>query len=419
MDSIVKMKLFAMLTALLIGVGLLASLYRKIKNHFRFRKNQLKALGIYHEKRKRFTDPTTKAIREKVISSSLKIHQEQNNIVLTKYNPAFAIPDFERLKPNLEHILGIKIEHISSRKSRIPWRQAPIILHTESFKDFLSMNDCPKNLEPGQYWLGKTAIGDDLILDLRKGDFSLGIFSLAGGGKGNSIMAVAHSFLEPWVQATGSHFYRVLILDAKGTDFHGLIKKYPGTKSLNPIFLDELREAVATLENYKREIDEYRKYLADNGITISHWLKIKVRHPELKPIPQPMLLICDELSQYMTPRPSIRITKDSTDEQNQLKEQYDLEDKLALLINSILQLFRSSGVFVILSNQTLKVEELTLQRTNIINFLLGRNSAQMSRLLVGDEKTLTDTTLKAGRFIFSGNGQVIKVQVPFILTDDN
>ena len=84
MDSAVKMKLFAMLTALLIGVGLLAFLYRKIKNHFRFRKSQLKALGIYFEKRKRFTDPNTKAIREKVISSTLKIHQEQNNIVLTK-----------------------------------------------------------------------------------------------------------------------------------------------------------------------------------------------------------------------------------------------------------------------------------------------------------------------------------------------
>jgi len=92
----------------------------------------------------------------------------------------------------------------------------------------------------------------------------------------------------------------------------------------------------------------------------------------------------------MTPRPSIRITKYSTDEQIQLKDQYDLEERLANLINSILQIFRSSGVFVILSNQTLKVEELTLQRTNIINFLLGRNSAQMSRLLVGDEKTLTD-----------------------------
>jgi hypothetical protein len=158
--------------------------------------------------------------------------------------------------------------------------------------------------------------------------------------------------------------------------------------------------------------------LADNGITISHWLKIKDKYPDLKPIPKPFVILADELSQYMTPRPSVRITKDSTDEQIKLAEQYRLEERLSALLNSILQLFRSSGVLVIVSNQTLKVEELTLQRTNIINFLLGRNSAQMSRLLVGDEKTLTDTTLKAGRFIFSGNGEVIKVQVPFVLTDD-
>jgi hypothetical protein len=418
MGSIVKMKLIAMLIALLCGVGLLVFLYRKIKNHFRFRLKHLKALGIFHEKRKQFADPQTKAIREKVVSSTIKIRQEESKIILAEYNSAFSVGEFDRLKPNLEHILQIKIEHISSRRSRFPWRQAEIILHTESFNESLSMNDCPKGLQPGQYWIGKTALAKDLILDLLKGDFSLGIFALAGGGKGNSIFAIVSSFLDTWIQFTGNHFYRVLILDAKGTDFHGLINKYPGTKSLNPIFVDELKEAVATLENYKKEIDEYRKYLADNGISISHWFKIKEKYPELKMIPQPMLLICDELSQYMTPRPGIRTNKDSTNEQIQLKEQYELEDRLANLINSILQVFRSSGVFVILSNQTLKVEELTLQRTNIINFILGRNSAHMSRLLVGDEKTLTDTTLKAGRFIFSGNGQVIKVQVPFVLTDD-
>ena len=74
MDSIVKLKLFAILIALPIGVGLLAFFYRKIKKHFRFRLKDLKELGIFFEKRKRFTDPNTKAIREKVISSSLGIH---------------------------------------------------------------------------------------------------------------------------------------------------------------------------------------------------------------------------------------------------------------------------------------------------------------------------------------------------------
>ena len=387
MEEIVKMKMFAILIALLLGAGLLVLFYRKIRNYFRFRLRHLKALGIYHERRKQFIDPQTKVIREKVISSSLKIHQEENNIVLTGYNPALSAQDFSgRLKPSIEHILGIKIEHVSSRKPKLPWRQREIIIHTESFSETLSMDDCPKNLKPGQYWLAKTAIREDLTLDLMKGDFSLGVFAFSGGGKGNVIIVTVISFLDTWVKVTGSPFYRVVILDAKGTDFNRLIKKYPGTKSLNPIFLNELKEAASTLEAYKKEVDEYRKYLADSGISISHWLKIKEKHPYLKPIPQPMLLICDELSQYMTPRPSIRITKDSTEEQIQLREQYDLEEKLTNLINSILQLFRSSGVFVILSNQTLKVEELTLQRTNIANFLLGRNSAQMSRLLVGDEK---------------------------------
>lgn len=417
MLPVANIKMFAVLMASLVGVGLFAFYYRKIKNYFRYRLKDLKALGIYHEKKKRFIDPNTKAIREKVIASRLKIYQDKNNIVLAQYNPSMAVPDFERLKEHLEHIWDKKIEHISARKPRLPWRQREIVFHTESFKQTLAMNDCPNTLEVGQYWLGKNALGEDLILDLRKGDFSLGIFALAGGGKGNSIMAVASSFLDTWIRHTDEQFYRVLILDAKGTDFHALIKKY-NAKSLNPIFYDELKEAVAILEGYKKEIDEYRKYLADNSITISHWLKIKDKYPDLKPTPKPFLIIADELSQYMTPRPSVRITKESDEETIRLKEHYALEEKLSALLNSILQLFRSSGVFVILSNQTLKVEELTLQRTNIINFLLGRNSAQMSRLLVGDEKTLTDTTLKAGRFIFSGNGEVIKVQVPFVLTDD-
>ena len=94
MNSIVKLKIFAILIALLFGVGLLVFFYRKIKKHFQFRMKHLKELGIFYEKRKRFTDPETKAVRDKVIASTLGIHQEQNYIVLTKYNPAMAVLDF-------------------------------------------------------------------------------------------------------------------------------------------------------------------------------------------------------------------------------------------------------------------------------------------------------------------------------------
>lgn len=163
-----------------------------------------------------------------------------------------AVPDFERLKEHLEHIWAKKIDHISAQKPRLPWRQREIVFHIESFDRVLTMNDCPKNLERGQYWLAKTATAKDLILDVMRGDFSLGIFALSGAGKGNAIYTVVSSFLEPWISHTGETFYRVLILDAKGTDFHALIKKY-NAKSLNPIFLDELKEAVAILESYKKK----------------------------------------------------------------------------------------------------------------------------------------------------------------------
>lgn len=287
MFAIAKMKMVALMMASLIAVGLLIYFYRKITNYFRYRLKYLKALGIYHDRKKRFIDPTTKAIREKVVSSRLKIYQDKNNIVLAEYNPSMAVPDFERLKEHLEHIWAKKIDHVSARKPRLPWRQREIVFHVESFNQSLKMSDCPNNLECGQYWIGKTARSADLILDLLKGDFSLGIFALAGGGKGNSIMAVVSSFLDTWIQHTGEHLYRVLILDAKGTDFHALLRKYNGAKTLNPIFLDELKGAVTILENYKKEIDDYRKYLADNEITISHWLKIKDKYPDLKPIPRP------------------------------------------------------------------------------------------------------------------------------------
>lgn len=115
----------------------------------------LSVSSICHEKRKLFTDPNTKASREKVISSTLKNHQEQNNLFLIKYISAFAVPDFERLKPKLKHIFGIKIEHVSTRKPRFPWRLLQIIFQTHSFKEILSMTDCHKNWNQANIGLAK------------------------------------------------------------------------------------------------------------------------------------------------------------------------------------------------------------------------------------------------------------------------
>jgi hypothetical protein len=168
------------------------------------------------------------------------------------------------------------------------------------------------------------------------------------------------------------------------------------------------------LSQYKKEVDEYRRFLAQKEISVAHWYEIKTKHPEIPTPPKPYLLVLDETAQYLSPRPSIKLTKDSSDEEKELAERYQLEAKLASLLNSILQLFRSSGVVVLLANQASREGDLTIDRTNIRTVLVGQQNAVMSRLLTGSD-VATDSTLVRGKFIFAGDGRVVKVQVPWVL----
>ena len=168
------------------------------------------------------------------------------------------------------------------------------------------------------------------------------------------------------------------------------------------------------LQSYKKEVDNYRRLLAQNGVSVAHWFEIKTKHPELPPPIKPYLLVLDETAQWLSPRPTIKLTKDSSEEEKELQERYQLEAKIASLLNSILQLFRSSGVVVFLANQASRETDLTIDRTNIRTLLIGQQNAVMSRLLTGSD-IATDSTLVRGRFVFSGDGKVVKVQVPWVL----
>lgn len=386
---------------------------RRIYLSQKYRLKALRALGFYQETRRQFADPKTGVIKERVVKSKIKVRWSRNRLEFSKYNIAFSLADFERLRPNLELLFGRKFEAISSERRWIPFLQPKIVLFAESFVSTLTVNECPP-LEPGQAWLGKTGLGEHLILDIiNKFQFSLGIFSQAGGGKGNAIASFIVSFFEAWLKKFGKHPYEFIVLDAKGTDYLSLLKKYEG-QTYNPIFVDELKEAVQRLELYTSEVNEYRRYLAQCGVSVAHWFEIAEHYPELKTIPRPIVLVVDEASQFLAPRPSIKITKDSTDDERLLKERYDLEARLAFLIDSILQLFRSSGAVVLISTQASREGDLTIDRTNIRTLLLGQQNATQSRLLTGSD-VATDSTLVRGKFIFVGDGVVKKIQVPFAL----
>jgi hypothetical protein len=401
----------------ILGATALFYLVRKFVLASRYHHKELRALGVFREQTKTFVDPKTGAVRDRVVKATLKVRWQKNRLIFFRYNLAFSQAEFERLKPNLEHIFRKKIEAISSEKSFLPWSQPKIILHTEAFKEVVLIEEKPKNLKAGEYWLGLTSLAEDLVIDtVEKFQFSLGILSQAGGGKGNALYTAVSTLCETWIEKTGELPFRLLFLDSKGTDYLSLIKKYQKweARTLNPIFIDELKIAVELLSAYKKEVDEYRRFLAQKEISVAHWYEIKTKHPELPPIPKPYLLVLDETAQYLSPRPTIKLSKDSSDEEKELYERYQLEAKLASLLNSILQLFRSSGVVVLLANQASREGDLTIDRTNIRTVLVGQQNAVMSRLLTGSD-IATDSTLVRGKFIFAGDGRVVKVQVPWVL----
>lgn len=406
-----------MVLGVFLGTIALFVIARKIILASRYHYKELKALGLFRETTKTFFDSKTGVMRDRVIRSNIKVRWQKNRLIFYRYNLSFSVGQFENLKSNLEHIFRKKIEAISSEKNWIPFSQPKIILHTEAFKEVLLLDEMPKNLEPGQYWLAKTALGEDLVLDaIQKFQFSLGIYGQAANGKGNAIFAAVSTLCDTWIQKTGELPYRLIFLDAKGTDYLPLIKKYEecGAKTLNPIFLNELRAAVELLQIYKKEVDEYRRFLSLNEVSVAHWFELKDKYPDLPPPPKPYLVIADETAQYLSPRPSLKISKDSTEEEKELFERYQLEAKLAALLNSILQLFRSSGAVLFIANQASRESDLTIDRTNIRTLLIGQQNATMSRLLTGSD-IATDSTLVRGKFIFVGDGKVAKVQVPWIL----
>lgn len=409
---------FEMTMALAFLAGAIVfHLARRLITSNRYHYKELKALGLFRETTKTFIDPKTGAVRERAVKSTIRVRWKQNKLIFSRYNLSFSSVDFERLKPNLEHIFRKKIEAITSEKSWFPFVQARIVIHTEAFKDVVLLNEAPTNLKAGEYWLGKTALGEDLFLDtVEKFQFSLGIFSQAGGGKGNALYTAVSTLCDTWIERTGELPFRIIFLDSKGTDYLSLIKKYEkwGARTLNPIFIDELREAIELLQAYKKEVDEYRRFLSQSGVSVAHWFEIKAKHPELPPPVKPYLIVADETAQYLSPRPTIKLTKDSGDEERELHERYQLEAKLSSLLNSILQLFRSSGAVVFLANQASRETDLTIDRTNMRTLLIGQQNAVMSRLLTGSD-IATDSTLVRGRFVFAGDGKVVKVQVPWVL----
>lgn len=124
--------------AMIAGATAFFLVYR-IYQRIKYRHNDLRELGFFQEVKRTFTDPKTGAIHQKVLKAKVAVAWHGNKLVFKRYNRAFALPDFERLKPNLEHLFHCKIDEISSKKPPfyLFWHQPKIVLATEAFKKLL------------------------------------------------------------------------------------------------------------------------------------------------------------------------------------------------------------------------------------------------------------------------------------------
>lgn len=72
-------------------------IYRSRKYHLK----ELKALGFYQDNTRETMNERT-GLKERRVSSKIRVYWQSNKLVFSKYNRALGVKNFEALKPNLE-----------------------------------------------------------------------------------------------------------------------------------------------------------------------------------------------------------------------------------------------------------------------------------------------------------------------------
>lgn len=243
-------------------------IYRDRKYHLK----ELKALGLYQDSTKDVMNEKT-GLRERRISSKIKVYWKANKLIFSKYNRAYGIKNFESLKPNLETLFGKKIELITHERqwfSSLP----RIILHTESFPKKFLLSQRPK-LNVGQLFLGIDALNRPVILETIKEHTNTAI-CLAPKGSGKSVLinGMITSFFETLEEHGRQEEYQLIIADNKGTDFIEVTDRFKGSY-YQPFNLNDLRELVGKLRQHKEEIETTLTFLRGKKISVAHWDELR------------------------------------------------------------------------------------------------------------------------------------------------
>lgn len=381
---------------LLIGATLLIFYIRKIYLSKKYHLKELKALGFYQENTKEIKNEKT-GLKDKRVSSSIKVYWSKNLLVFKKYNRAFGVADFEAKKDNLETLFNTKIELITF-ESQFFSSQPKIILHTEAFPKSFLLSERPK-LKVGQLFLGIDALKKFVILEAIK-DFENTLLCLAPKGSGKSILlnGITISFFETLEEHNKLSEYELIVCDNKGTDFIEVVERFKGSY-YQPFNLKDLRELVEKLKHHKEQIEATLIYLRKNKISPRHWDELRGMNLDIT-IPKKIYLLMDEFKAYFGSGKSIpKLSKEPTQDELDRKEKYDLTQELGHLTDFLAEQCRSTGAILICASQSFNKGDYDFPSfTNFPIMVLGQANQQQSIQLIGDT-SLNDNSLTRGKFV--------------------
>lgn len=399
MGSLIQ-KLLQHKEALVIGISMMgATLFYLSYLYYLSRKyhlKELKALGLYQDNTKEIKNEKT-GLRERRVSSKIKVYWKKNKLIFSKYNRSFGVDDFQRLKSKIETLFGKKIELITHEKQWLS-SQPKIILHTEAFPEKYLLSQRPK-LAVGQIFLGLDALGRNVILEAIK-NFENTLLILAPKGSGKSVLinSIISSFFETLQENGKFSDYELIVCDNKGTDFIGAVDRFKG-RYYQPFNLSDLRELVGRLKVYKLQIEDTLSYLKANKISPRSWDEIRGGKIDF-PVPPKIFLVMDEMKGYFgSGKQAPKISKEPSEEELQRKEKYDLLQEFGALTNFFAEQCRSTGLVLICASQSPNKSDYDYP--DFINFpvmCLGLANAQQSIQLIGDT-SLNDNTLTRGKFV--------------------
>lgn len=367
-------------------------LYINRKYHLK----ELKALGLYQDNTREFKNEKT-GLRERRVSSKIKVYWKKNKLIFAKYNRAYGVDDFERLRSKIQTLFGKKIELITHEKQWLS-SQPRIILHTEAFPEKYLLSQRPK-LNVGQIFLGLDALGRTVILEAIK-NFENTLLILAPKGSGKSVLinGIISSFFETLQENRKLQDYQLIVCDNKGTDFIAVVERFKGSY-YQPFNLDDLRELVGRLRAYKQQIEATLAYLKANKISPRSWDEIRGGKINF-PVPPKIFLVMDEMKAYLgSGKLAPKLSKEPSEDELRRKEHYDLIQEFGHLTNFFAEQCRSTGLVLVCASQSPNKSDYDYP--DFINFpvmVLGQANAQQSIQLIGDT-SLNDNTLTRGKFV--------------------